>query len=62
MGDKWKNIVVIFNANKKMVTVDVPKGKWKIVLDGENINEKKPRDFNGSQYNVPPIGAVILVE
>ena len=62
VGDKWKNIVVIFNANKKMVTVDVPKGKWKIVLDGENINEKKPRDFNGSQYNVPPIGAVILVE
>jgi pullulanase len=62
VGDKWKNIVVIFNANKEMKTVDIPKGKWKVVLDGTQISEKGLSDFKGTQYNMPPISAVILVE
>jgi pullulanase len=60
--DKWKNIVVLFNANKEVKTVDIPKGKWKVILDGEKINEKNPKDFKGAQFIVPPLSAVILVE
>jgi pullulanase len=60
--DKWKNIVVLFNANKEVKTVDIPKGKWKVILDGEKINEKNPKDFKGAQFIVPAVSAVILVE
>jgi pullulanase len=62
VGDKWKNIVVIFNANTTMKTVDIPKGKWKVVLDGTQVSEKGLSDFKGTQYIMPPISAVILVE
>ncbi len=62
VGDKWKNIVVLFNANYTMKTVDIPKGKWKVVLNGDKISEKGLSDFKGTQYIVPPISAVILVE
>jgi pullulanase len=60
--DKWNNIVVLFNANKEVKTVDIPKGKWKVILDGEKINEKNPKDFKGTQFIVPPLSAVILAE
>jgi pullulanase len=62
VNDKWKNIVVIFNANKMMKPINIPTGKWKVVLDGETVNEKKPKDFKGAQYFAPPLGAVILAE
>jgi pullulanase len=62
VGDKWKNMVVIFNANNTLKTVEIPKGKWKVVLNGEAISEKGLSDFKGALYIVPPISAVILVE
>ena len=61
-NDKWKNIVVIFNANKEMKPINIPKGNWKVVLDGEKVNEKKPKDFKGTQYFAPPLSAIILAE
>jgi hypothetical protein len=45
-----------------MKTVDIPKGKWKVVLDGAQISEKGLSDFKGTQYNMPPISGVILVK
>ena len=62
VNDKWKNIVVIFNGNKEMKPINIPKGNWKVVLDGEKVNEKKPKDFKGTQYFAPPLSAVILAE
>ena len=62
VGDKWKKIIVLFNGTKEVKTIEIPKGKWKIVLDGESVSEKGLKDFKGSQVVVPAIGARILVE
>jgi pullulanase len=59
-GDKWKEIIVIYNANHKVIPVTIPDGKWKIILDGERVTEKGAQDFKGSNYYVPAISTVIL--
>jgi pullulanase len=59
-GDKWKEIIVIYNANHKIMPVTVPNGKWKIILDGEQIHEKGKQDFKGANYYMPAISTVIL--
>ena len=45
-----------------MKTVDIPEGKWKVILNGETISEKGLMDFKGKQYIVPALSAVILAE
>jgi pullulanase len=62
VGDKWKKIIVLYNGTKEVKTIEIPKGKWKVILDGEKISEKGLKDFKGSQVIVPAIGAMILVE
>lgn len=32
-GDSWKEIIVIFNANKNNVSISIPNGIWNIALD-----------------------------
>ena len=39
-GDTWKNIVVYFNSSKADVKVSLPEGKWRIVANGNEVNEK----------------------
>lgn len=62
VGDKWKSIIVIFNANTKLITMDIPKGKWKVICDGERVSEKGLKDFKGSSFNIPALSAIILAE
>jgi pullulanase len=59
-GDKWKEIIVVYNANNKIMPVTIPDGKWKIILDGEHVTEKGAQDFKGTNYYVPAISTVIL--
>jgi hypothetical protein len=61
MGDKWHEIIVIYNANNQSTPVAIPNGKWKVVLDEERIVEKGIHDFEGTNYYMPAISAVILV-
>ena len=62
VGDKWKTIIVIFNANKKFLSMDIPNAKWKVISDGEKVSEKGLKDFKGNRFDVPPLSAVILVQ
>ena len=39
-GDGWKNILVILNGNAGGSTFNLPAGKWTIVSDGDQINQK----------------------
>lgn len=32
-GDTWKDILVIFNANKEALRINIPEGPWNIALD-----------------------------
>ena len=61
-GDKWKTIIVIFNANRKFISMDIPNAKWKVISDGEKVSEKGLKDFKGNRFDVPPLSAVILVQ
>ncbi len=61
-GDKWKNIVVIFNANKAATTVEIPEGKWKIVVENGVVNQKGIRKIKGKSTSIAPISTTILVQ
>jgi pullulanase len=61
-GDKWNNIVVIYNANKKKQIVKFPFAKWTIVFDENGLNESGYRIFKHNQLTVPPLSAVVLAE
>ena len=39
-GDAWGNITVIFNGNKSAADISLPRGTYKIVLRGNQLNEK----------------------
>lgn len=62
VGDSWKRIVVIHNGNKTAQRIKIPIGKWRIVLDGDTVDEKSKRDFQGSVVTVGGISTLILVE
>jgi pullulanase len=38
-GDNWKSILVYFNANPEKVLKSLPPGDWRIVGNGDEINE-----------------------
>ena len=39
-GDTWGNITVIFNGNKSAADISLPRGTYKIVLRGNQLNEE----------------------
>jgi pullulanase len=39
-GDKWKNILIVLNGNASAQTIKLPAGKWKLVADGNGVNDK----------------------
>lgn len=62
VGDTWKRIWVVLNGNKDATEVPVPQGKWRIVLNGNSVNEKNKQVLSSKVLTVPPISAMILVE
>ncbi len=46
--DKWKDILVFFNADALDSEVSLPDGQWRIVANGNEINEK---GLTGSGFN-----------
>lgn len=62
VGDKWKNILVIFNGNKVGKRVDIPKGNWKIIAQNHRIMLNGMGVNNMTSANLLPFSAYILVE
>lgn len=61
-GDPWETIVVLFNGDGMPAEVPLPGGKYRIVLRGEQIDEKGLDDVTvGSTLVLPPHSAVVLV-
>jgi len=63
-GDSWQNIVVIFNGNRTATSVPVPDGTYRVVLRGDQINEKAfgKAEVTGAAMQVPASSAMILVQ
>ena len=39
LDDTFKKIMVIFNANKDKLNINLPDGTWKLIVNGNEINE-----------------------
>ena len=61
-GDIWRNILLVFNGNTGPVNMNIPKGKWRLVADGNEINEKSLKAVNGGQLIIPGTSAYIFYE
>ena len=59
-GDAWSNIVVVLNARKTPVTVEVPQGWYTVVASGGKIDASGLGTFNGSAVEVQPQSALIM--
>ncbi|MGL5937648.1 MAG: type I pullulanase [Phocaeicola sp.] len=59
-GDSWKDIIVVLNAQKKSVKVDVPAGKYTIVCKEGVINQAGLGKVSGTQVVVSPQSALII--
>ncbi|MDO7845587.1 type I pullulanase [Hymenobacter sp. M29] len=61
-GDTWQNIVVIFNGNTSADSVALPRGTYKVVLRGDQINPEGLEVLEVmSGVQVPGSSALILV-
>ena len=61
-GDEWTNILVVYNGNAEYKTLDIPTGNWKVVLDGERMNEEGLGTIAASQLTVPGRSAMVLAQ
>ncbi|HVW15649.1 MAG TPA: type I pullulanase [Mucilaginibacter sp.] len=59
-GDKWKDIVVIFNGNTAGKKVTIPPGSWTIAVNGHSVEETGIRTISGTKLTIPATSACIL--
>jgi len=60
-GDSWKNILVVYNANKKEQTIAIPQGMWKVAVKDSWIVPEGMEDVS-AQINIPPISMMVLFQ
>ena len=58
--DDWRDIIVILNANRETVEVDIPKGYYTIVCCDGIINEQGISNVQGTKVIVDPQSALII--
>jgi len=57
-GDIWKDILVIFNANKEAISINIPEGPWNIALySNSNMNNDT---ISGTNMMINRISSCIL--
>ncbi|HRI26769.1 MAG TPA: type I pullulanase [Chitinophagales bacterium] len=62
-GDSWKNILVLFNGNQdKEVTIKLPDGNWKTVVDDWTVDLKAKKKYKDKKAELSPISALILAD
>jgi pullulanase len=58
--DDWRNIIVILNPKRELVTVDIPKAMYTVVCKDSEINEDSTEKIFGRRTTVSPQSALIL--
>ena len=56
----WKDILVIYNGNRRPVTVQIPQAEWNLVCHDGQINQSGLAVINYTLFNVAPSSASIL--
>lgn len=59
-GDTWKNIIVIYNANKSYINISIPYDHWNLVVNRKNAGTDILRSFTGNSIDVEPISITVL--
>lgn len=62
VGDSWKQVLVVYNGNRHVVTIDVPAASWRIVANDKTINENGISQHRGGRLTVPASSAMVLVQ
>lgn len=62
VGDSWKQVLVVYNGNRHVVTIDVPTASWRVVANDKTINERGISPHQGGRLTVPASSAMILVQ
>lgn len=58
--DTWRNIIVVFNANRELRTINIPEGTYTVVCRDGVIDEQGLQTFSGTTVEVAPQSALIL--
>jgi pullulanase len=61
-GDKWKKVVVVFNPNRNAEKVNIPAGKWMVVVNQKNAGLKILQTISGGEIKVPAISALVAYQ
>ena len=59
-GDTWKDILVIYNANKTPQTISIPMNHWTVVCDKHSVNLEGITSFSLNTTTVEGISATVL--
>jgi len=60
--DPWKTITLIFNGNKKRVTLPLPEGKYRIMVNGDTFHHENQGNIVSEEVKVDAISMMILVQ
>ena len=61
VGDDWKKIVVVYNANDTDIEVDLPGDNFAIVVNGDMAGNEKIQDVDGFKCKVRGKSGCVLV-
>ncbi|MFI5162161.1 MAG: type I pullulanase [Sphingobacteriales bacterium] len=61
-GDRWKNILVVFNGNTTDKKIKVPAGNWKLAADENSVNDKGIKDIASGDMPLSAASAYVLYE
>lgn len=60
-GDTWKEVMVIYNGNRRPAALDIPDGPWVVVVNDQRVDETGIAKVNKTKLSVPPSSAMVLV-
>ena len=58
--DSWKDILVLYNGNRKAVRVNIPAGSWNVICHDGKIDLKGLSEQSDSIFTVAPSSASIM--
>jgi len=59
-GDDWKEILVLLNGSNMNKTIDLPKGNFTLIADGQKVDESCIRSYKNGVITIPAYTAFIL--
>jgi len=59
-GDSWKDVLVLYNGNRKAVRVNIPSGDWTVVCHDGQINLNGISQVTDTTFTMAPSSASIM--